>query len=280
MTDELQKKTACAIRLLQPAAPKDKPIELCYSGGKDSDVILELAKMAGINYRAIYKNTTIDPPGTIAHCKANGVEILQPKRRFFDIVKHKGFPTMRARFCCGELKEYKVLDNAIQGIRRCESAKRSARYDESEPVICRIYGAKKNHVNVVLPILGWTDDDVAEFVAVRGIKCHPLYYDGQGNFHVERRLGCLGCPLRADRGTGDFKAYPKLVKAWIRAGKVWFDTHPDAKCHKKFGNVYNVFFHNVFCDSYRDYLSKISTDLWGNKLDCKEELEKYFDIEL
>ena len=33
----------------------DDPIEVSYSGGKDSDVILALTKMAGIPYRAIYQ---------------------------------------------------------------------------------------------------------------------------------------------------------------------------------------------------------------------------------
>ena len=69
MTEQLLKKVDFAIRLLR-SIPQDNPIEVSYSGGKDSDVILELAKMSGIPYRAIYKNTTIDPPGTIAHCKS------------------------------------------------------------------------------------------------------------------------------------------------------------------------------------------------------------------
>ena len=45
--DSYEKKVARAIRLLQ-SIPKDGPVEVSYSGGKDSDVILELAKMAGI----------------------------------------------------------------------------------------------------------------------------------------------------------------------------------------------------------------------------------------
>ena len=65
MRPELEKKVERAIRLLQ-SIPQDGDIELSYSSGKDSDVILELAKMAGIPYRAIYKATTIDPPQTIA----------------------------------------------------------------------------------------------------------------------------------------------------------------------------------------------------------------------
>lgn len=114
---------------------RGKTVELCYSGGKDSDVILELAKMAGIRFRAIYKNTTIDPPGTIRHCLRNGVEIVRSKESFFHLIQQKGFPTRRARFCCDVLKEYKILDTAIQGIRRSESTKRAANY--KEPSICR-----------------------------------------------------------------------------------------------------------------------------------------------
>ena len=74
---ELIKKVDRAINLLWRIDTSEQPAEVCYSGGKDSDVILRLAQMAGIKYRAIYKNTTIDPPGTIKHCKENGVEIIK-----------------------------------------------------------------------------------------------------------------------------------------------------------------------------------------------------------
>ena len=52
MRKELQKKVDFAIKLLQ-SIPQDGDIEISYSGGKDSDVILELAKMAGIPYRSL-----------------------------------------------------------------------------------------------------------------------------------------------------------------------------------------------------------------------------------
>lgn len=82
MTKELQKKIDRAIRLIQSAGADGSVVEVAYSGGKDSDVILELTRMSGINYRAIYKNTTIDPPGTIKHVRENGVEVMQPKKSF------------------------------------------------------------------------------------------------------------------------------------------------------------------------------------------------------
>lgn len=232
MNTELQNKVNFALRLLRTIPTDNGPVEICYSGGKDSDVILELAKMAGVSYRAIYKNTTIDPPGTIKHCKENGVEVLAPKINFFDLVKKKGVPTRRARFCCENLKEYKVLDRAVQGIRRSESSARAKRY--SEPTICRLYGSKKNHVEVFLPILEWTDGDVGEFIAERGIKCHPLYYDEHGNFHVERRLGCIGCPMRSDNGKSDFLKYPKILKRLIASAQIFIDAHPGCSSKKNF----------------------------------------------
>lgn len=98
MNEELQRKVDQAIRLIKSAGADGSTVEVAYSGGKDSDVILELTRMAGIKYRAIYKNTTIDPPGTIAHVIANGVEVLRPKRTFFKIVEENGFPNRFRRF--------------------------------------------------------------------------------------------------------------------------------------------------------------------------------------
>ena len=87
INEQLQKKIDQSIRLLQSVQKRyDGEIELAYSGGKDSDVILQLAKEAGIRYRAIYKNTTIDPPGTIAHVKEMGVDIIRPKENFFQLI--------------------------------------------------------------------------------------------------------------------------------------------------------------------------------------------------
>lgn len=280
--ESLQKKVDFAIKLLQSAEKKaaevGQPVEICYSGGKDSDVILELAKMAGINYRAIYKNTTIDPPGTIKHCKEKGVEIVNPSLSFFKIVEKESPPTMRARICCKHLKEYKILDVSVQGIRRCESEKRKENYQE--PTICRIYSNKKNAVEVFLPILQWDNEDVKNFIEDRGIKCHPLYYDNQMNFHVERRLGCLGCLLKSDRGVSDYKRYPKLLKQLVIATKKWLETHPDAESATKFGDAYRITYHNLFCKSYEDFQYRMQPTLFGDIPDCRKLLEGYFGINL
>lgn len=272
--EPLEKKIERAIQLLKAAtAMSNEPIEISYSGGKDSDVLLELAKMAGIKYRAIYKNTTIDPPGTIKHCKDNGVEIVR-RKSFAEVIQAKGFPTFFRRFCCSELKEYKILDRSVQGIRRCESTKRAKRY--KEPTVCRLYGSKKQHVEVFLPILWWSDKDVTEFIKQRGIKCHPLYYNTDGTFNPKHRLGCMACPQQSDRGLSDFKANPRLVRFWLRNGEIWWKTHKLKKTKQKFRNIYEVFVSNLFFDSYEEFHDAI--DSMFGKIDCKIFLSNYFHI--
>lgn len=212
---DYKRKIDFAIKLLR-AIPKDGPVEISYSGGKDSDVILELAKMAGIDYKAIYKITTIDPPGTIRHCRDMGAEVLKPRETFLEIISKRGFPNRFRRFCCEVLKEYKVYDRAVQGIRREESTKRAAIY--KEPEACRLYPGKEK-VRVYYPILEWTLDDVARFIEERGIKCTPVYYDEKG-FHPERRLGCMCCPLMSLRARKEeFKKHLGMVKLYLRGGR-------------------------------------------------------------
>ena len=277
MTPKLQRKVDRAVKLIQQAGRDGQVVEVAYSGGKDSDVILELTRMAGIKYRAIYKNTTIDPPGTIAHAKDNGVEVRRPRKSFFQLVAQKGFPSRFVRFCCSELKEYKILDRNIMGVRKDESIARSKRY--SEPTKCLFYGSKKEHVEAFYPILDWSDQDVADFVRYRGIKCHPLYYDEQGNFHVERRLGCMCCPLvyRKNR-IADFKQHPNMVKAYIRAGQLFRDTHPDAALTRNYENIYDTFVRFLFYERDSDFKQN-NVGLFG-KTDNKKFLENYFNIKL
>lgn len=272
---ELADKERRAIKILR-MYKGDDPIEVSYSGGKDSDVILALTKMAGIPYRAIYKNTTIDPPGTVSHCKGNGVEVLMPKHSFFELIAMNGYPTMFSRHCCRYLKEYKVLDNAIQGIRRSESTKRAARY--KEPIVCRTYERKDVHANIYLPILDWEDKDVADFIDAHGIKCHPLYYNEQGKFCVERRLGCIGCPFAKANGLENFKQYPKMARQWIRAGQKYLDTHPNSVIKSHFNDAYEYFAAHLF-DSL-DYFKAVTHASLFGKEDWKQRLEDYFKIEL
>lgn len=283
MTNELQKKVDRAIKLIQSAGKiaqeHGQPLEICYSGGKDPDVILELAKMSGVNYRAIYKNTTIDPPGTIKHARDNGVEIMKPKKTFREVLESSGLPSRFRRSCCDKLKEYKILDYAVIGVRRDESAKRAKLYNE--PELCRVYN-KKEKARQYLPILDFTSADIEEFINERKIRCHPLYYDNDGIFHVERRLGCIGCPLASKKQRMDeFKKYPAMAKFYIKGAQRFLDTHPNSKIHGYFNNASEWFVYTLYCDNLIEFRQRFGTDnLWHDSIDCKSHVEKLFNIKL
>ena len=283
MNTDLQKKVDRGIKLIQSAAEMaDKvgqPLEICYSGGKDSDVILELAKMSGVNFRAIYKNTTIDPPGTIKHAKDLGVEVRQPKMTFREVMERSGLPSRFRRACCDKLKEYKIYDYAVVGVRRDESAKRAERY--KEPELCRVYN-KKEKARLYLPLLDWTAADVEEFIAERGIVCHPLYYDEEGKFHVERRLGCIGCPLASKKQRiAEFMQYPRFVRFYISGGQKFLDTHPQSKIHGYFKNAIEWFAFTLYCDNLEEFeLMFGDNNLFSLGVDCKTFLEEKFGIDL
>lgn len=273
---DLESKINSAIGLLQAIARNyDKPIEIAYSGGKDSDVILQLAKESGINYRAIYKNTTIDPPGTIKHVKEMGVEIKQPEKTFAELISENGLPNRFKRFCCGHLKEYKVLDKAILGIRKSESIKRKKRY--KEPVVCRFFGKKtpENKVEQIFPILDWTDADVRDFLKDRRIKVAPLYYDEKGKFIFKRRLGCLCCPLMSKKNRIEsFKKNPKMVKLYLRAMKLYMNSHDSI-----YNDVYEWFVRDIFHPKEEEW-QKHKNGMFNEKIDYKKFIENYFKIKL
>lgn len=289
MRKELEDKVRNSILLLRKAyrhvKHQGKRLEICISGGKDSDVLIELCKMGGIwgsdVLRPLHKCTTIDPAGTLRHVLSQGVEVIRPRRDFRACIERSGFPSRYVRHCCGELKEYAVEDYAVLGIRKCESVNREKIYDEVET--CRVYNGRGKAIQYY-PLLWWTDEDVREFIEERGIRCHPLYYDLEGVFHVERRLGCICCPLASKKHRlEEFKKNPRMVRFYIRHGLRYWESHPQSGVRKHFGNVYEQFVCDVFCDSVDDFKKRFKKDLdlFGvGCIDCKLYLENYFGISL
>ena len=294
MRVELEEKVRNSVLLIRHAyrhaIHHGQHLEVAISGGKDSDVLIELCKIACVwgkdGLRPLYRCTTIDPPGTINHVLSQGVEIRRPKMSFRDCILRSGFPTMFTRHCCGVLKEFSIEDYVVIGVRRSESVKRAKNYHE--PEICKVYPNGGGKAIQYLPLLDWTDDDVREFVQEHNIKCHPLYYDEQGNFHVERRLGCMGCPLTyRKKRAEEFKKYPKMVRFWCHAGKEYLDSHPKVKVHEYFDDVFEWFVCNLFYASIKDFRvdypreDNAPMDLFGDeKKDCKSFLEDYFNVNL
>lgn len=267
------KKIDRAIKLLR-SIPANQ-IELDYSSGKDSDVILRLAQLAKIPITIIHKCTTIDRPYTISHALRNGATIMRPEIPLIQAIKRNGWPTRRVRWCCSRYKEYPIHEYAIYGIRADESKERRNRYQE--PITCRVYSHKRR-VNMVTPILDWTLQDEADFIEMEQIKLHPYYYLPNGKIDYHRRLGCIGCPLRGDRGRKDFLEFPGMFRLWANAGTYWYKTHQHTSSAKNFPTSYDLIYHNMFCRSYEDYQAK-AYNIFGH-YDFKPFLENYFGVEI
>lgn len=116
-----------AIDILRTFAGNE-PYQLGYSGGKDSDVILHLAKKAGVPFVAVHNLTTVDAPETVRYIKSKPEVLIEyPKLSMWKlIVKHKTPPTRLVRYCCAELKERSGIGKkVVTGVRKAESRKRA-----------------------------------------------------------------------------------------------------------------------------------------------------------
>lgn len=243
---------------------------LAYSSGKDSVVLDYLAKEVNASVVCFHNVTTIDPPGTISFAQNHGCKIVRSKLSFLDLVEKKGFPTMFRRFCCKELKERYFADYVLFGIRKSESVKRNACYSSFDDVY---YYSKKKFTNRFFPLLNLTNDDIAEIINSKGLECHPLYYDQEGKFRVERRLGCIGCPLQGDRGKLDYLRYPVLLKQVLRRGIIFHQRLGRTADDAALNLVYNLFYSNNGYEKFQQtYHGLFNTDPW-------EILENYFFLD-
>lgn len=215
------KKAEQAIKFIrsfaQIAEKNGEVVEVAYSGGKDSDVLLHLVRASGIKYVARYKSTTIDPSGTIKHVQEQGdVEILRPKQSFFELVRKSGMPNRNRRICCQYLKEYPTESNYVLiGVRAEESKKRKARY--TEPTQCRVF-SKTKKVKQGFPLLYWTLEDIKEYVEESNIKLAPVYEDDRREYDYTKRLGCVICPLMSKNKLLEvYRKYPRYATLVLRA---------------------------------------------------------------
>lgn len=130
-----------AIEYLKAFEPKTEPYFLCYSGGKDSDVIRILAKLAGVSHEIHHSLTTVDAPETVRYVKSIPEVIIdRPKLTMWELIVKKGMPPTRLmRYCCSELKEKGGRGRVkITGVRWAESKNRA---DNSDVV--KIIGSPK-----------------------------------------------------------------------------------------------------------------------------------------
>jgi len=185
---------------------------VAYSGGKDSDVILDLVRRSGCKYDAHHSLTTADPPEVVRHVKEQSdVEIHRPKRTMWELIKYNGMPPRRnARYCCKTQKEPGGSGRlVVTGIRWEESGNRSKR----KMVEACYRDMTKRYINI---IIDWTTTDVWEYIRSRNIKYCSLYDEGF------KRIGCVLCPMNRDVEQ-QMRRWSKLCRAWERAVKATYN---------------------------------------------------------
>ena len=127
----LEKKIAVSIEKIRTASEISeayyrKPLIITYSGGKDSDVLLDLAIKSGVKFEVVNSHTTLDAPQTVYHIRevkrhleemGIKMEIIYPTKdgkrtSMWKLIEENGVPPTRIiRYCCRTLKEKKERSN-------------------------------------------------------------------------------------------------------------------------------------------------------------------------
>lgn len=226
------------------------PLICTYSGGKDSDVLLELFKRSDILFEVQHNLTTVDAPQTTYHVREvfkkleeEGIKtnitlpMYKGKRvSMWTLIPQKGTPPTRImRYCCQILKEQNGKNRFIStGVRKSESVKRQSReeieaktnlkkdsikltinevmLDDNTEIRKLIEHCKMKGKMTVNPIIDWSDRDIWGFIRSENIKTNLLYECGY------TRVGCVGCPMGGRKNMlKQFADFPTYKRAYIHA---------------------------------------------------------------
>lgn len=141
---KVKDKVEIAIQRLKAFEPPDG-YYVCFSGGKDSQCVYHLAKMAGVKFDAHYAITSCDPPELVQFIKKNYPDVSRESQHYDDnkpehyyqdgrpkpitmwslIADHTLPPTRKVRYCCASLKEPGGQGRVVvTGVRWAESQNR------------------------------------------------------------------------------------------------------------------------------------------------------------
>lgn len=200
------------------------PLIVNFSGGKDSLVCLFLARGLTKNIECLFMASGLELPGTLEYVRercrefdtplnVSHPEIHRIQHRIIPkychnlpgYIRHWGyFPTAVKRYCSCWLKHRpgRLLCREkwgretvfkIVGIRLNESNVRKWKY--GNPERCRKYGgreirpdAEHNGSFMVMPILDWTNEQIAAFLKEKNVEIHS----GYKHFGTS---GCKWCPV-------------------------------------------------------------------------------------
>lgn len=208
-----------------------------FSGGKDSQVLLDLVRRSGVPHTAHYNVTSIDPPDNVYFIRKHypEVEFLHPKENFFKLIEKKGLPTVAHRWCCDRLKERTSAGYVILTGVRAEESKKRASYEQVQ-----IRSRRKEHQHsngrtidsimqaqhrcikgkdsiMLYPLLNWTSQDVWDYITHHDLPINPCYQKNS-------RVGCMFCPY-ASRKTILYycQQYPSFYQLLLKSLAIYIN---------------------------------------------------------
>lgn len=164
---------------------KENGYYLAFSGGKDSQCLYHIAKLAGVQFQAHMNLTSVDPPEVIRFVRKQYPDVLlaKPHDSIYNVaIRKKILPTRRVRWCCEEYKEMAGAGKVtLIGIRKAESVRR----------------AKRNEVEINNRSFSGTLDELEDYRKQKTAKYkqRKAQKNGEGvtivNADGERVLGCI-----------------------------------------------------------------------------------------
>ena len=185
------------------------PLFIQFSGGNDSMAMLGLVREVTDNFVCCYMATGLEFKGVIPFvkdtCQTLGVKLLisNPSMHkgnlFKRIERFQSFPGLIATWCCRDLKlrpQKKMLQSIygrdktfykLEGIRLAESVRRKPIYKAYTGNPIREDSEFPGSYEV-FPIINWTNDDVKNYQAMKGLPTMK-HYSKYG------LSGCAFCPF-------------------------------------------------------------------------------------
>lgn len=181
-----------------------------YSGGKDSEVTLDIVQKAlpHNDFVVVFGDTGMEFPDTYRSveiakqkCKDTGIRFYIAKSHMTPMESWNRFgpPSSTNRWCCSVhkttpqllllrdvLKKASFTEMAFVGVRADESVRRSG-YDYIS------YGTKHRGQYSCNPILRWNSAEVYLYIYSYGLHINDGYR------HGNTRAGCLVCPMSTNR---------------------------------------------------------------------------------
>ena len=247
-------KVEMAIRRLQAFEPKEEGYFVAFSGGKDSQCVYHLCKLAGVKFDAHYTITSVDPPELYYFIRDMypDVEMIRPtdaqgnRVNMWNLIRKNLMPPTRlVRYCCEELKETAGQGRVtVTGVRWAESANRKNNqslvtipkpskalkewFEESE-----VDYTETKKGGVILNL----DNDEARRSVEHCFRTHKTLVNPIIDWSDEdvweflndvvkvphcrlydegcKRIGCIGCPMANQEK--EFARYPKYKDLYIHA---------------------------------------------------------------